>query len=230
MDAFGFEWDGPVVRQSERIERYDAALDALRARGLLFECRCSRRQLTDETRHPRTCRDRAPAGRGPAALRVHVESRHIVLSDRIRGLLEQDVAAASGDFIVKRRDGIIAYVLAVVVDDAAQGVTDIVRGADLLDTTPQQIYLQNLLGLPTPAYAHLPVLVEADGRKLAKSARSVHLDPEAATLQLHRVFGLLGLEPPPALRAESVAEAWRWAVANWDLSRVPRRSTSPVPA
>lgn len=196
---------------------------------MLFECRCSRRQLTDETRYPGTCRDRAPGGPDPAALRVRVESRRIVVPDRVQGPVESDLAAAGGDFIVKRRDGIIAYALAVVVDDAAQGVTDIVRGADLLESTPQQIYLQNLLGLPTPTYAHLPVLVEADGRKLAKSERSVHLDPGTATLQLHRVFGLLGLPARPAFRGESVAKAWRWALAHWDLALVPRRFSSPMP-
>ncbi len=234
LDAFGFEWDGAVARQSRRLERYEAALDALRMRALLFECSCSRRQVNDEVPYPGTCRNRVPtaqrpARREPTALRVCVESRGIVVPDRVQGFVEQDPAASAGDFIVRRRDGIIAYVLAVIVDDDAQGVTDVVRGADLLAATPQQIYLQQLLGLATPGYAHLPVLVEADGRKLAKSERSVRLDPETAARQLHRVFGLLGLEPPEALGRETVAEAWRWAAANWAMSRVPRRAATPVP-
>ncbi len=234
LDAFGFEWDGAVARQSRRLERYEAALDALRMRALLFECSCSRRQVNDEAPYPGTCRNRVPtaqrpARREPTALRVCVESRGIVVPDRVQGFVEQDPAASAGDFIVRRRDGIIAYVLAVIVDDDAQGVTDVVRGADLLAATPQQIYLQQLLGLATPGYAHLPVLVEADGRKLAKSERSVRLDPETAARQLHRVFGLLGLEPPEALGRETVAEAWRWAAANWAMSRVPRRAATPVP-
>ena len=234
LDAFGFEWDGPVTRQSRRLEGYEAALASLRARGLLFECRCNRRQLTGADPYSCTCGSRAPATKRPApdepaALRVCVELSRMIVPDRVQGTVEPGDAAASRDFIVRRRDGIIAYVLAVVVDDAAQGVTEVVRGADLVQATPQQIRLQQLLGLPTPSYAHLPVLVEADGRKLAKSERSIGLDLETAARQLHRVFGLLGLEPPESLVRASVAEAWRWATAHWAMSRVPRRSMTPVP-
>ena len=228
LHAFGFEWDGPVVRQRERGERYAAALDALQARGHCFLCACSRPRRGEEARYPGTCRERGvPASTRPA-VRVRVEPGEIAVFDRLQGIFRQDLAAAAGDFIVKRRDGIIAYVLAVVVDDAAQGVTDVVRGADLLESTPRQVYLQRLLGLPTPRYAHLPVLLEADGGKLAKSRRSVRLDADSAAPQLHRIFSLLGLRPPGELRRAPIATAWAWAAAHWDLQRVPARVSVPL--
>jgi glutamyl-Q tRNA(Asp) synthetase len=127
--------------------------------------------------------------------------------------------------VVRRRDGVFAYQLAVVVDDAAQNVTKIVRGSDLLDNTPRQIRLQTLLGLATPSYAHVPVLVEADGRKLAKSRRSLRADTAAAVVTLVEILRLLGQEPPPELTEGSLADCWHWAVAHWRLGRVPRQAT-----
>jgi glutamyl-Q tRNA(Asp) synthetase len=138
------------------------------------------------------------------------------------------VAAAAGDLVLKRRDGIVAYVFAVVVDDAAQGVTHVTRGADLLDNTPPQIYLQGLLDLPTPAYAHVPVLTEPNGEKLAKSRRSVRLQPAGALAQLADIFRLLNLDPPPALRDGTLADAWAWAIKRWKISNLPRRLALPV--
>ena len=148
-------------------------MQRLEAQRHTFACTCSRAQLGDELRYPGTCRDRPALPGLPAAIRLRVDSREIRFTDRIQGTYRQEVAAAVGDIILKRRDQIIAYVLAVVVDDAAQGITHIVRGADLLDNTPRQIYLQQLLGLAEPRYAHLPVLTEPDGSKLAKSRRSL---------------------------------------------------------
>jgi glutamyl-Q tRNA(Asp) synthetase len=169
LELFGFEWDGTVVRQSERGAQYEAALRSLYERNLTFACSCSRLQLEDELRYPGTCRMRtAPVGL-PTATRLRIESGHIAFTDRIQGNYRQDVSAAVGDIILKRRDQLFAYVLAVVVDDAAQGITHVVRGADLLDNTPRQIYLQRLLGASQPGYAHVPVLTEPDDSKLAKS-------------------------------------------------------------
>jgi glutamyl-Q tRNA(Asp) synthetase len=128
-----------------------------------------------------------------------------------------------GDVILRRRDQVFSYLLAVVVDDAAQGITHVVRGADLLDNTPRQIYLQRLLGLPLPAYAHVPVLTEADDSKLAKSRRSVRVDENSPLPQLLKVFSLLGLAPSEALLSSSLAEAWAWAIGRWDVAIVPKR-------
>ncbi len=220
---FGFEWDGEVAYQSDRIELYDQALQDLGARDLLLRCRCSRRQIPEGARYPGTCRELAIPATTPVALRLRVDPGWIEFRDRLQGSFRQDVAAASGDFIVRRKDGIVAYVLAVVVDDAVQGITHIVRGADLLDDTARQISLQRALNLPLPRYAHVPLLTEADGRKLAKSRRSVPvtgLDPVA---EVYRILQLLGQNPPPGLDRTSLAGLWDWAIAHWDLAHVPHR-------
>jgi glutamyl-Q tRNA(Asp) synthetase len=223
LEAFGFEWDGEIVRQQDRGELYAAALHSLKARRLTFECSCSRLQLEDESRYPGTCRTQPRMAGLATATRLCVEPKLIQFHDRIQGIYRQDVGAAIGDIILKRRDHVIAYVLAVVVDDAAQGVTHIVRGADLLDNTPRQNYLQQLLGLPVPQYAHVPVLTESDDSKLAKSRRSVQVKADSALPQILSVFSKLGMPPPDSLASASLAEAWRWAVNEWHIGRVPKR-------
>jgi glutamyl-Q tRNA(Asp) synthetase len=223
LEAFGFEWHGEVLWQSHRDAAYAEALENLRERGLTFTCSCSRLDLASEPRYPGHCRDGPRLPDAELAIRLRVDPGHVQFSDCIQGSFRQDVALASGDLILKRRDGWFAYLLAVVVDDAYQGVTKIVRGADLLDHTAAQIYLQKQLGLPTPAYAHVPALVEPDGSKLSKAARSVPLDPQAALRQLLYVFELLGLAPPVSLARAPLAGAWRWAVEHWDLRRLARR-------
>jgi glutamyl-Q tRNA(Asp) synthetase len=223
LQAFGFEWDGEIVRQRDRGEHYAGALRALQLRHLTFECSCSRLQLEDETRYPGTCRLRASVAGVATATRLRIEPGTILFSDRIQGTYRQEVSAAIGDVILRRRDRVFAYLLAVVVDDAAQGVTHVVRGADLLDNTPRQILVQQLLGLPTPLYAHVPVLTESDDTKLAKSRRSVRLSAEKALPQLLSVFSLLGMAPPQGLAQASLAEAWSWACGQWQIQRVPKR-------
>jgi len=230
LRAFGMEWDGEAVRQSDRIDLYAAALRGLEALNLTFECSCSRLQLEDESRYPGTCRMHPAVSGAPTAIRLRVESALIYFSDRIQGAYRQDVAAAVGDIILKRRDQVFAYMLAVVVDDAAQGVSHIVRGADLLDNTPRQIYLQQQLGLPLPVYAHVPVLTEPDDTKLAKSRRSVRLDEGAALPQLLTVFSMLGLRVPAAMARATMAEVWDWAIAHWDIKNAPKRLNIRVTA
>jgi glutamyl-Q tRNA(Asp) synthetase len=226
LSRFGFEWDGEVVHQSDRAGRYAAALDDLRARGLTFQCSCSRLQLAEDERYPGHCRNGPLKPGTPCATRVRVDEATIQFTDRIQGTFRQDVAAAVGDMLVRRRDQLFAYVLAVVVDDAAARVTHVVRGADLLDNTPRQIHLQRLLGLPAPDYAHVPLLMEPDGKKLAKSSRSVQLDGGAPLPLLIKVFDLLNLSPPPELNLATVSEAWSWATARWNIDRPPKRLTS----
>jgi glutamyl-Q tRNA(Asp) synthetase len=223
LQAFGFDWDCEVIRQRDRIPLYVDALRNLQVRNLTFECSCSRLQLEDDNRYPGTCRMRPAAIGVPTATRLRVEPACITFADRIQGTYRQDVAAAVGDVILKRRDQVFAYLLAVVVDDAEQGVTHVVRGADLLDNTPRQVYLQRLLGLPLPAYAHVPVLTEPDDTKLAKSRRSVRLDGDSALPQLLEVFSMLGLPVPRSLAAATLAEAWEWATQHWDINQVPKR-------
>jgi glutamyl-Q tRNA(Asp) synthetase len=232
LERFGFEWDGAVARQHDHAERYAEAILALQAQQRTFPCSCSRTQLRaqfeDELRYPGTCRTRQVARSTTAATRLRVDAGYVQFTDRIQGTYRQNVADAVGDFILRRRDQIYAYVLAVTVDDAAQGVTHIVRGADLLDNTPRQIYLQRVLALPEPSYAHVPVLTEADGGKLAKSRRSVRLTADSPLPQLWSVFSLLGLAPPPSLASATISNAWRWAIDQWNLEKVPKRLDLPL--
>jgi glutamyl-Q tRNA(Asp) synthetase len=228
LEAFGFEWDGEIVRQHDRSGHYLRAMQTLQARNLIFECSCSRLQLEEETCYPGTCRT-GPAALGiSTAARLRVEPGFVLFSDRIQGTYRQDVGRVVGDFILKRRDQVFAYQLAVVIDDADQGITHIVRGADLLDNTPRQIYLQQLLSLPRPAYAHVPVLTEPDDTKLAKSRRSVRLDIKSPAKQLFETFKMLGLEPPHWLGTADLGDSWAWAIGQWDIKRVPKRLSMRV--
>ncbi len=211
------------MRQSECTARYEEAIESLRAAGLTFGCSCSRSQLLDEERYPGHCRGAALAMNQPLAVRLRVDNALITFNDRIQGTFRQDVAAAVGDVVIRRRDGLFAYLLAVVVDDAAQRISHVVRGADLLDNTPRQLYLQRLLGVDSPAYAHLPLLVEPDGGKLAKRLRSVPVESQDIMPTLVRVFRLLTLSPPAGLIQETPAQAWAWAVQHFRIEHIAKR-------
>lgn len=215
LETFGLLWDGEVEYQSRRTHFYAEALEALRAVGLTFECSCSRRELaTEESGYPGTCRD-GPRRPGDTATRFRVDERQtIVFEDRFQGSTALAMGKL-GDVIVQRRDGIFAYQLAVVVDDALQGVTDVVRGSDLLESTGWQIALQRALHLPTPSYGHLPLLLERSGEKLSKSRRSVALDVRRAGEELLAVLELLGLRVPPELAGAAPAALLDWATACW---------------
>lgn len=225
LDAFGFQWHGAVVRQSQRTAYYEAAVESLQAAGRVFRCTCTRAGLSGlprtpggEAIYPGTCRGANVPPDVAASLRFHTGSagRTIRVTDALQGPLAQDVAAEVGDFVIRRRDGFHAYQLAVVVDDAAQHVTEVVRGCDLLDNTPRQVLLQQALGLPTPGYAHLPLLLEPDGAKLSKRTRAVPLEAAKAPEMLHMALDLLGQRPPADLRRADVRSLWAWATENWD--------------
>ncbi len=228
LQRFGFEWDGEIMWQRNRIEHYRAALESLRDRGLTFECTCSRSQLEEEQNYPGFCRTLARRPGADTATRVRVEPEFVSFSDEIQGTYRQNVAAAVGDLIIRRRDQVFAYLFAVVLDDAAQGVNHVVRGADLLDNTPRQIYLQRCLGLDTPRYAHVPVLTEADGTKLAKSRRSVPVLCAVPHRQILSVFSLLGMNPPADLLSVELAALWQWGIAHWNKNTVPIRLNLPL--
>ncbi|NMG64048.1 tRNA glutamyl-Q(34) synthetase GluQRS [Azoarcus indigens] len=235
LERFGFEWDGGIVHQDQRRDAYAAALARLQADGLAFPCACTRRELADSAiardgshRYPGTCRHGLPPGRQARAWRVRAEGV-VSFDDRIQGPQREDLARDVGDFVVLRADGLHAYQLAVVVDDAEAGVTDVVRGADLLDSTGRQIHLQQALGMPTPTYAHLPVATNAAGEKLSKQtlASAVAEQPPAAALLAALRF--LGQNPPPALAGAPTREIWQWALPNWRLAAVPRSRHAPAP-
>jgi glutamyl-Q tRNA(Asp) synthetase len=218
LEVFGLTWDGVVEYQSERTARYAEALETLRADGVTFECSCSRRERDRESGYPGTCRG-GPTRSGPTATRFRVDASVVSLEDRLQGRCDF-LLCERGDVVIRRRDGAFAYQLAVVVDDALQGITDVVRGADLLDSTPWQIALQHALALPTPRYAHLPLVVESCGEKLAKSRRSVSIDAAHAGRQLYEALRLLRQDPPAALELESGPTVVQWACSHWRPERL----------
>lgn len=218
LEAYGFAWDGAVEYQSRRRAHYAEALDELGRRGLTFECSCSRRELSGEGGYPGTCRN-GPRHPGPTATRFRIEDRLLEFDDRAQGVCSFSLRER-GDVVVRRRDGTFAYQLAVVVDDARQGVTEVVRGADLLDNTPWQVALQQALGLPTPRYTHLPVVLERDDGKLSKSRRSLALDHGDAGAQLYQALTLLQQTPPVTLKLESPSTILAWAAASWTVGRI----------
>jgi glutamyl-Q tRNA(Asp) synthetase len=237
LQAHGFAWDEPVVRQSQRGARYEAALAALAAQGLVYACACTRRELQDaplchgERVYPGTCREGVPAhaaGRGQRSLRARVPDEPIVFVDRVQGLQRQHLVREAGDFVVRRADGWFAYQLAVVVDDADAGITHVVRGADLLASTPRQIWLQRALCLPTPAYLHVPVAADAHGHKLSKqnAARALAGNPVRALLDAWRFLG----QPAPLAAPASTGEFWAHAFVAWSPARVASVHARPAPS
>ncbi len=225
LAAYGFRWDGAIVRQSARDGLYRGAFEQLQTRGAVYPCGCTRREVelaslapsrpSDETAgavYPGTCREGLPPGRVARAWRVRLPERAVTFRDRAGGLVTQDLAHEVGDFVIKRADGLWAYQLAVVVDDAAQGVTDVVRGADLLDSTPRQRWLQETLGLPLPRTLHVPLVVDACGDKLAKQNGARPLDRDRPLPALHEAARHLGLEIE---RATNVEQFWRRATQAW---------------
>lgn len=234
LEAFGFEWDGEVAYQSHRYALYEETLCRLQTAGLVYPCHCSRKDwqagarrgadgfvYNGRCRHPG--QRPAPQGKQPA-WRIRVPDRVIGFSDGVVGGYAQNLAGDIGDFVLLRADGYWAYQLAVVADDAEQGVTHIVRGQDLLVSTPRQIYLQQCLGVPTPQYAHLPLLTNAQGQKWSKQTLAPVLDLNRREQLLRQVFRYLKL--PEAPETDRPAELLDWAVAHWDMDKVPKHAVT----
>lgn len=226
LETLGFEWDGPVMVQSRRKARYREILDGLVAGRLAYPCACTRREMADvplapdgAAIYPGTCRHGLPAGKAARAWRLRTGEGETCFDDAIQGRVCQRLATDVGDFVLLRADGYFAYQLAVVADDADQGITHVVRGADLLDSTPRQIFLQGCLGFSVPAYAHLPVAVNAAGEKLSKQTLAPPVDAADPLPALVAALGFLGQQPPAGLA--SLGEVWGWALSNWSLDRVP---------
>ncbi|CDF86256.1 Glutamyl-Q tRNA(Asp) synthetase [Pseudomonas knackmussii B13] len=226
LERYGFEWDGPVERQSSRGEAYEAVIQQWLLSGLAYACTCSRKQLEGTGGiYPGTCRNAQHDWHGDVAIRIRVPELEYAFIDRVQGEFRQHLGREVGDFIIRRRDGLFAYQLAVVLDDAWQGVTDIVRGADLLDNTPRQLYLQELLGIAHPRYLHVPLIIQPDGHKLGKSYRSPPLPAEQAAPLLVRALRALGQAAPQALVHCTPREVLDWGIAHWDAGRIPRSLT-----
>ncbi|MDD4963813.1 MAG: tRNA glutamyl-Q(34) synthetase GluQRS [Gallionella sp.] len=227
LDAFGLHWDESVLYQSQRLAVYEDTLQQLKDQGLTYPCWCSRKTIAEARNTPAqiyagTCRHTPPpyASR-PPAWRMRVDDTVISFTDRLQGSITQNLATEVGDFVLKRADGLFAYQLAVVVDDAAQGITDIVRGADLLDSTPRQIYLQRQLGLTTPRYLHLPLALNAQGQKLSKQTLAHPIHADSPSESLYTALQFLGQQPQNELKHAPLATLWPWAINAWQDSRLP---------
>ena len=222
MEAYGLHWDEEITYQSQRTAAYGEAFHRLKVTGAVYPCCCTRKEIADsalqrgnELIYPGTCRDGLPPGKVARAWRVLVDETRICFTDQIQGSITQDLANEVGDFVVLRADGLFAYQLAVVVDDAAHGITDVVRGADLLYSTPRQIYLQRLLGLNTPVYMHLPVVVNEQGEKLSKQTFAQPVGKHNASTALFDVLVFLRQQPPAELRLHTIEQILAWAISNW---------------
>jgi glutamyl-Q tRNA(Asp) synthetase len=244
LEAFGFEWDSNIIYQSQRHQIYADAFNQLKRQNRIYPCTCTRKEIADSSNiqgidgliYPNTCKPKfisdqhAAEANIHAAYRLAVEDNIICFTDAIQGEVCQNLTQDIGDFIVKRKDGFFAYQLAVVVDDAMQGVNHVVRGADLLDSTPRQIYIQQLLGYATPHYAHVPIATNAAGEKLSKQTLAKPIKLGAASAFLFEALCFLGQNPPIEIKDTTLAEMWRWAIANWTLDHVPKNRSAPLPA
>ncbi len=218
LDAFGLHWDEEVWYQSRRREAYLAALEELGKLDVTYHCGCSRKELAGYEIYPGICRAGLPNGKEPRAVRLRAPATPIAFTD---------IARTLGDFVIRRADALFAYSLAVVVDDAAQGISEIIRGSDLLELTGGQIHLQRLLGLATPRYGHLPVAVNQQGEKLSKQTFAPPLDYKDPAPALWRALAFLGLKPPLELQREPVHLLLDWALEQWTMQSVPKVRAMP---
>lgn len=232
LETFGLEWDGEIMYQSQRFNVYQAAVDQLLEQGSAFHCACSKRDLVDAKRgtegiiYPGTCREGMPEGRAANSIRARISNAIIQFNDGVQGHITQNLETEIGDFIIRRGDGYFAYQLAVVVDDATQGITQVVRGADLLGSTARQIQLQQYLGYTTPDYLHIPIVLDSLGRKLSKSEGAAAIDPSNPVSSWRQALQILG-QTPPVLG--TVTEYREWAVKHWQAANIPRVAELPSP-
>ncbi|MBV1788914.1 tRNA glutamyl-Q(34) synthetase GluQRS [Marinobacterium sp. D7] len=234
LERFRLHWDGPVTYQSQRLELYRAVLDQLQRKGRAYPCQCSRKQLNERNalvHYDGHCRRHPPPPSALCAIRAVVSDAELQFDDRIQGSRRYTGEEAPGDFVIFRRDGLFAYQLAVVVDDAEQGITQVTRGADLIDETPRQLVLQQHLGYRRPLYAHIPVLTNAQGQKLSKQtfAQPLDLSEQMIAGQLVGALQLLGQQPPAELNDGLAEEILGWAIAHWQIERIPRQLSLPPP-
>ncbi len=236
LEALEMEWDGEVIYQNRRNKAYRDVLGLLEKRDLIYPCICSRKEIADSSItgiegpiYPGTCRDSPLYEANRSAWRIRTDNNLIEFRDALRGQVRQRLQDDVGDFVLRRADGIFAYQLAVVVDDAQQGITHVVRGEDLLNSTPRQIYLQRLLGYQTPTYMHLPVVVDARGEKLSKQTHAAPVGTSDMVSQLITAIRFLGQTPPAELMESNVASFWKWTMKNWKPETIPLKNVTLSP-
>lgn len=229
LEAYHLYWDGPVLYQSTRHEAYAEAMAHLSAAQQTFPCSCTRKSIAEAIKqsggriYPGTCRNGPAPGTSAHSVRVRVAEKSMQFTDSLQGPQSTQLDKDVGDFVIRRADGLYAYHLAVVVDDAFQGISEIVRGADLVLETLPQTYLQSLLGYSTPFYAHLPMAMNAQGDKLSKHTHAPPIDPQRPGPVLHKALSFLGHQPDAVVDMENPQELLDWAVSHWDIQQVPKQ-------
>ena len=215
-------WDDEVVYQSQRIPLYQAALEKLKQSDLVFSCSCSRKEIANKS-YPGTCRNKLLPEQPGYSMRIKTNNLEVGVNDLLQGYYSQMLESETGDFIIKRSDGLFAYHLAVTVDDAEQNITVVVRGIDLLDSTPRQVYLQQLLNYSTPEYLHLPIAIKNDGKKISKQSHAKAIDHNNPCKVLYQALVFLGQTPPIELIDSDTESILNWSIQYWDLSSIPKR-------
>ena len=230
LESYNLYWDGPIVFQNQRSEAYRSALEIIENQGLVYACHCSRKSLArnnalnrNPNPYPENCRNKNRSRSQPHTLRIKTDHKDISFHDQCQGLITQSLSQTCGDFIVKRRDNIFAYHLAVVIDDHEQQITEVFRGNDLLDSTPRQIYLQGKLSIPQPQYAHIPVVVDDSGSKLSKQTGARPVSSSNRSETLFSLLTLLNQSPPQEIRGARVDELIEWGINHWDISTLCRQ-------
>lgn len=228
LEKFGFEWDDEIIYQSQRDDIYQTYADKLHQQAILYPCGCTRKEVQSLAHaglegpvYPGTCRNGLGKGRQARAWRIRVNNKRISFDDQIQGRVSHDLTEEIGDFVLRRADGLFAYQLAVVVDDAKQGITHVVRGADLLNSTTRQIYLQQQLNLVTPYYAHVPLITDSIGNKLSKQNKAPAVSIRDPATTLLTALSLLGFSITDELNDANLIELWRWAISRWSVNNVP---------
>lgn len=222
LERLGLFWDETVVYQSQRLDLYQAALDKLKLLKCVFPCACSRKDLSDMP-YPGTCREGIKSGNVSRSIRIRTNNKPVGINDQLQGHYSHSLESEVGDFIIKRADGFFAYHLAVVVDDTRQNITDIVRGIDLLDSTPRQVYLQKQLEVDTPSYLHLPIAIDETGKKISKANKAESVNANNPSKTLFNALKFLGQTPPGDAIDSDVESLLNWSIQNWDVNLLPKQ-------
>jgi len=230
LENYHFYWDGPVVYQSLRTEAYSAAFDKIEKQGLIYACRCSRKSLArrntqnhETIRYPEICRNKNHSRSLPHSLRIKTDGKDVSFHDQLQGPITQKLSQTCGDFIIKRKDNLFAYHLAVVIDDHKSHITEVLRGIDLLESTPQQSYLQRTLSIPQPKYAHIPIVVDNSGSKLSKQTGAQPVSSSNRSETLFNLLTLLRQAPPKEIRTARVDDIIEWGIKHWDISKLGKQ-------
>jgi len=234
LEAYGMHWDEDIIYQSQRDDAYQAALDLLNTQGNTFGCACTRKDLHKDTSsnnhasiYPGTCRNGLPDGKQARSIRMRTNNEIIGFTDKVQNQYSQNLSSDVGDFIIKRADGLFAYQLAVVVDDALQGITEVVRGSDMLDSTPRQIFLQHQLHYTVPNYMHIPLATNSDGQKLSKQTMAPAINVDDPRPTLIRALHFLQQSAPIQLRDANIDSIWEWVIQHWSVKDIPNALSLP---